>query len=757
MAEALVAVEDPLSTVLRLDPVDDPAAVVRSMARAVAPDESAVKPPDWLRPDQVASFRRCMAALTRHGGALLADPVGSGKTWIALAVAAQLQGGRRAVAIVPAVLMPQWARTAERAGVALTLLSHESVSRGRLPPEKPAVVLIDEAHHFRHPDTRRYRHLAPWLVGRRTLLLTGTPVVNRLEDLAHQLLLVLRDDTLSHRGVPSLMAALSAQPMGPAPSVLGDLVFRRAAPPALPARSTRDLAAPPSAGEVVLLAGVDRLGLSRDPGIAALIRVQLWRALASSPAALRAALQQYLNLLQQARSARVAGRRFTRASLVAHLGGAPEQLLLWGVLPDTGGSLDLRLHDADDVRRLVRATGTVTDTPRLEALRTLLRDPMPTLVFTTSRATLTLLRDTAADLRPAWISGDSAGIGRTRLPRRAVLDWFGPAPPAPPGTLRPPSILLATDVAAEGLDLQRIERVIHWDLPWTSVRLDQREGRARRMESMATVIETIRFLPPAELESRLCQAGRIERKRQLGVTVGLVDREGWLFRWRAEIGERFRAGQATAGVVAIAGEPSGWLIALAMDRIAEGGAEVAELLWLGDDGVVGDEPEVVVPLLIAAADAPLLLQSRLCPTAQRQALLPFIRDRLHAASGAAWCGLEHPLVQRQGLASLRRLGRRAAADRDPARLRRIERGIVWLSGGLLAGERILLEQALTGGDTELVELVARMAPARTDSARRTAAVLPRLAGIVRVGTFRPCHPSAPCCSTSTAPSSTASP
>ena len=757
MAEALVSVEDPLSTVLRLDSVDDPAAVVRSMARAIAPVELAVEPPAWLWPDQVGSFRRCLAAVTRHGGALLADPVGSGKTWIALAVARQLEGRRPAAAIVPAVLLPQWVRSAERAGVALVLVSHESVSRGLLPPGDTTMVLIDEAHHFRHPDTHRYHHLAPWLVGRRTLLLTGTPVVNRLEDLAHQLLLVLRDDALSLRGVPSLMAALSARPMEPAPPALGDLVFRRPMPEAQPARSARDLSPPLSADESALLRRVDRLGLSRDPGIAALIRVQLWRALASSPAALRVALQQYLSLLQQARSARAAGRRLTRQSLLGQLGNTPEQLLLWDLLPDSGGTLDLRLGDTDAARRLLGATTSLAETPRLAALRALLCDAPPTLVFTPSRATLAWLRDAAADLRPAWMSGESAGIGRTRLPRRAVLDWFGPAPPAPPGTLRPPSILLATDVAAEGLDLQRIERVIHWDLPWTSVRLDQREGRARRLGSRSSVIETVRFLPPADIESRLCQAGRIGRKRQLGVTAGLDDADGWLFRWRGELGEKCRAGLATAGVVAVQGTPSGWLIALAMDRVTEIGAAPAELLWLGDDGIVADRPEVVVPRLLAAADAPLLLHDRPCPRAQQRTLLPFIRARLQKASGGAWCSPQHPLAQRQGLAALRRLGRQAAAARDPVRLSRIERGIAWLGDGLHAGELLLLEAALTGGDTGLMALVSRMATTRGDSARCTSALLPRLAGVVRVGSFRPCHPSAPCCSTSTAPSSTALP
>ncbi|MBI3746094.1 MAG: hypothetical protein HY264_06140 [Chloroflexi bacterium] len=40
--------------------------------------------------------------------------------------------------------------------------------------------------------------------------------------------------------------------------------------------------------------------------------------------------------------------------------------------------------------------------------------------------------------------------------------------------------LLASDVAAEGLNLQRAGRIVHYDLPWTAVRLEQRDGRALR-------------------------------------------------------------------------------------------------------------------------------------------------------------------------------------------------------------------------------------------------------------------------------------
>ena len=72
------------------------------------------------------------------------------------------------------------------------------------------MVIIDESHHFRNPLTRRYSTVAPWLVGRRALLLTATPVVNRLDDLAAQLRLAIRDDALAASGIGSLSLLLAS-------------------------------------------------------------------------------------------------------------------------------------------------------------------------------------------------------------------------------------------------------------------------------------------------------------------------------------------------------------------------------------------------------------------------------------------------------------------------------------------------------------------------------------------------------------------
>jgi len=92
------------------------------------------------------------------------------------------------------------------------------------------LVVIDEAHHFRNPATWRYRHVAPWLVGRPVLLVSATPAVNRLADLLHQLLLGVRDDALAADGVASLRALLGRGCGSPA---LGRLVIESSCPEGL--------------------------------------------------------------------------------------------------------------------------------------------------------------------------------------------------------------------------------------------------------------------------------------------------------------------------------------------------------------------------------------------------------------------------------------------------------------------------------------------------------------------------------------------
>jgi hypothetical protein len=384
-------------------------------------------------------------------------------------------------------------------------------------------------------------------------------------------------------------------------------------------------------------------------------------------------------------------------------------------------------------------------------LRAVLADGATTIVFTASRDTLHWLRERLHDLRPAWVSGDAAGIGAGRMAREQVLGHFRPAATRQSGGVSSPAILLATDVASEGLDLQRAERIVHYDLPWTSVRLDQRAGRALRLGSHRDQIELLAFAPAPELETLLRQEVRLDTKRRLTVTAG-IDPEGkWLYRWRGEIVSGMADGPASEGITVVPGEERGWLVGVALDRVLAGGTVAhapATLLWLDEEGGVSDDPERCVALLERARD-----RTGTPPTAAERTealvhLAPVVRARLRLAYGESW--QLQPAESRDRLSRrIRTLAAAAARERNRPRLTLLCRALDWLAGGLTAGELLLAGDLLSVSDERLPAALVRL----MRRPRVAVTLLPRLTGIVRVTTLSPCHPSARCSSTSTAPSS----
>jgi hypothetical protein len=723
-------VNDPLDTILRPGPAAPAETVARSLARSTAPAEADVHPPAWLWPDQGASLRRSVAALQRHGGALLADPVGSGKTWVALAAAHAVAGSRGVAVLVPAALRTQWLEACARTGVVATILSHQVASRGRLPGFRPELVIIDESHHFRNPETQRYVAVSRWLIGARVLLLSATPIVNRLTDLAHQLRLAVRDDCLSARGCPSLWRALAAERV---PAALGDLLLCRPPPSELPRPRSRTILEPLSPVALKLLDSVGRLALSREPGIEALLRGLLLRALASSPGAFLGALRRYRALLHHARLAAQAGRPVSRAAIRAFAGPGQEQLVLWELLETDARPTDLVLDDAAAVDALIAtaAPWSQSDDARARRLREILDRETPTIVFTAYRDSLAWLRRRLEDQQPAWLTGSRAGMGRSVMPREVVLAWFAPGG-GRPGAAR---VLLATDVAAEGLNLQHAGRIVHYDLPWTSVRVDQRNGRALRLGSARRDIEIVEFPPAPDIEARLGILERLRSKRRLVGQAGLGEEGRWLYRWRSELAAWAGAGTERSGFTVVQGGEGGWLVGIALDAVDEGQRiqhRPASLVWFGDDGTVDESPQRVVRLLKTLAG-----RAWRAPTAaERDALLdrirPFMRSRLIEAAGAWWHPARLSLEQRKLARRVRRLAVKAAERRDPSALDRLDRLRAWLGGGLTAGEQERVAEAAAGVRDALESLLALAS--RSPRRQETTAV--RITGVAKVTTFR---------------------
>jgi superfamily II DNA or RNA helicase len=95
------------------------------------------------------------------------------------------------------------------------------------------------------------------------------------------------------------------------------------------------------------------------------------------------------------------------------------------------------------------------------------------VIFTEHRDTLTYLTDRIRTLlgRPEAVVNIHGGLGREA--RRAAQEGFTQD--------KEVEVLVATDAAGEGINLQRAHLMINYDLPWNPNRLEQRFGRIHRI------------------------------------------------------------------------------------------------------------------------------------------------------------------------------------------------------------------------------------------------------------------------------------
>ncbi len=699
---------DPLAAWLRPGPPAPADGVAATLARALLPEEATDAPPPWLRDDQRLSFRRAMAAVRRHGGALLADGVGTGKTFIALAVANAIEPGRPVHVIAPAALRGQWCEAAGRTGVSIRTHSHETLSRGRAPPSAGGAVIIDESHRFRTESTRRYATLAPWCVGRRGILLSGTPVVNRLEDLVNPLLLLVRDDALAWSGVSSLRGAMIAR----VPGALATLVITgEDRSPLLPARRELGLRPEASGPVLELLAGIRRLALSADASTAELLRIVLLRALASSPAAAATTLRRYGAMLRHARDAAVSGQQVTRETIRRFVGTDADQLVFWPLVAEPAQRIELVVEDLEHVAALERVASRacVEPDPKAAALADVVGDRKPTLIFTTAMATVAYLRDRLPRPGIAWCTGAGAGLDRGPVPRDAVLDWFRRRALPSDGRIARPAVLLATDVAAEGLDLPLVERVVHYDLPWTAVRLEQRSGRAFRLGSRHASVEVVRFDPPPELAALLRQESILEAKAGLPFLVGLDQRPEASWRLRARIAAMWEGHAGGEGTAIIPGSEPGTVAGL---RIGFADGTAREIVLARTDAGWTDETATIANLL-QGAHGRRAVSRPVSSAALRTALRGLsgqVGAVLRAANGAGLGAVPRSNAVRTLRRRLRALAACAARNRHRAHLHRLEQGIRYLRRGLTSGEELQLEEWGRLSDAALLERLDRLPP-----------------------------------------------
>jgi hypothetical protein len=114
-----------------------------------------------------------------------------------------------------------------------------------------------------------------------------------------------------------------------------------------------------------------------------------------------------------------------------------------------------------------------------EVLRDITSDGRPALVFTEYTDTLEYLRDqlvSSYGTTLACYSGDGGQIWNGQSWTRVTKDLVSDSLRS--GTLR---VMVCTDAASEGLNLQAAGALVNYDLPWNPSRVEQRIGRIDRI------------------------------------------------------------------------------------------------------------------------------------------------------------------------------------------------------------------------------------------------------------------------------------
>ena len=409
-------------------------------------------------PHQIAAATTVLRRM--HGRALLADEVGLGKTIEAALILTELYLRRQAsrtLILVPSGLVGQWAEELDRKfalpcqvhgspswqsaadpwAAPIVLASLAAARRGPHSAAAAAVpwdlVIVDEAHRLKNPRSVSAQ-LVKSLQTRYLLLLTATPVENRLDELYHLVNLLQP----GHLGTPTQ--------------------FRRQFGAATNAATVRNLPILQQQMRAIMVR-------HRRSEVAVMLprRLAETHRVQAAPGELEL-YTQVSNHVRATGQGAAPAERMSLRSLQRLAGSSPDAL---------ARSLERMEHPPTAV------AGELPRTAKLNALLGILQRHLyqneKVVVFTGFRATLEML---AAALDDAGVDAALYHGGLGRRDKDAVISAFqGPKP-----------VLLTTEAAGEGRNLQFCHVMINFDLPWNPMQIEQRLGRIHRIGQERDVV-----------------------------------------------------------------------------------------------------------------------------------------------------------------------------------------------------------------------------------------------------------------------------
>jgi len=536
---------------------------------------------------------RAVRILDAWGGAMVADGVGLGKTVLAGEVVRTFVNDRgvHVLIVCPAALREMWIAYLAQQRIAAQVISYselatwEQAGRLQVAASQYRLIVADEAHALRTPDTQAYQGMVRLLSRSpqaKLLMLTATPVNNSLWDLYHELMLFAKTDgAFAKVGIPSLrdhikgVTNVEPDDVNPAHmfAVLDAISVRRTRRfikqhfsneeidgkrivfPKVEAHAEKyDLdAIAPGLFDDVADAIENRLTMARyrvlayalepDPDTArqeflsGLLRSQMLKRFESSAYAFGRTLDGMIDKHEMAIVA-IEEDRLVPLKAVSYVALEEGDDLV----ADDESFSSIEQFDADpllgdlqadlSVLRELRAAVSridATNDPKLAALRNIFLgarqrtgNDRKVLIFTGFVDSVQYIQNYLAELqandpafagvlkRAAFVLGNIKTDVETRAEYACGFAPESMRPQNPPEDRY--DLLVATDVLAEGQNLQQCGRVVNFDLPWNPMRVVQRNGRIDRIGSPHAEINVHCFMPDTQLDAYLGLEERLQRK-----------------------------------------------------------------------------------------------------------------------------------------------------------------------------------------------------------------------------------------------------
>jgi hypothetical protein len=179
-----------------------------------------------------------------------------------------------------------------------------------------------------------------------------------------------------------------------------------------------------------------------------------------------------------------------------------------GDVIDDSSAVPLTAADHVEIEQYISRLGMVADS-KFDMLERHLNEARGSgrtiIVFTQFTDTLDYLRDRLHSAYRSHVATYSGSGGRQWLEDEG---WVGISKQDLVERVRSGivSVILATDAASEGLNLQAASYLISYDLPWNPMRVEQRIGRIDRIGQLQPVVTVRNYVIPGTVEESVYQA-----------------------------------------------------------------------------------------------------------------------------------------------------------------------------------------------------------------------------------------------------------